>query len=193
MRLPLPGMSRGNFNNFISAYLMNIHQKILLVVLALPLLSQNIHAAEANSPKIYGSVEERRLDNVILQERESIRKEREEIAMRKNELKTLEEGVDKKLTEIDRKLEELKKLQDKIEALLVEKSAKEKKRLQELAGIYQKMFPAKAAQVITGLDQQLAADLLANMKVKAAAKILDQISKQKATEISTTFTTLQLE
>jgi len=172
---------------------MNIHQKILLVVLALPLLSQNIHAAEANSPKIYGSVEERRLDNVILQERESIRKEREEIAMRKNELKTLEEGVDKKLTEIDRKLEELKKLQDKIEALLVEKSAKEKKRLQELAGIYQKMFPAKAAQVITGLDQQLAADLLANMKVKAAAKILDQISKQKATEISTTFTTLQLE
>jgi flagellar motility protein MotE (MotC chaperone) len=55
------------------------------------------------------------------------------------------------------------------------------------------MAPTKAAQAITGLDEQLAADLLANMKVKAAAKILDQISKQKATELSTTFSTLQLE
>ena len=55
------------------------------------------------------------------------------------------------------------------------------------------MSPAKAAFVITDLDKQLAADLLANMKVKAAAKILDQISKQKATELSTIFTTLQLE
>jgi flagellar motility protein MotE (MotC chaperone) len=128
-----------------------------------------------------------------LQERINIRKEREEIALRKKELKTLEEGVDKKLTEIDRKLEELRKLQDEIEILLVGKSAIEKKRLQELASIYQKMMPAKAALAITGLDQQLAADLLANMKVKAAAKILDQISKQKATELSTTFSTLQLE
>jgi flagellar motility protein MotE (MotC chaperone) len=128
-----------------------------------------------------------------LQERINIRKEREEIALRKKELKTLEEGVDKKLTEIDGKLEELRKLQDEIEILLVGKSAIEKKRLQELASIYQKMMPAKAALAITGLDQQLAADLLANMKVKAAAKILDQISKQKATELSTTFSTLQLE
>jgi flagellar motility protein MotE (MotC chaperone) len=175
------------------AYIMKIHQKYFLIFLLLPLLSQNVIAAEAESPKTYASVEERRLDNTILQERESIRKEREEIDMRKKELKTLEEGVDKKLTEIDRKLEELRKLQDKIQELLVDKSAKEKKRLQELAGIYQKMLPAKAALAITGLDQQLAADLLANMKVKAAAKILDQISKQKATEISTTFTTLQLE
>jgi flagellar motility protein MotE (MotC chaperone) len=55
------------------------------------------------------------------------------------------------------------------------------------------MEPAKAAQAITGLEEQLAADLLANMKVKAAAKILDQISKQKATELSTAFSTLQLE
>ena len=128
-----------------------------------------------------------------MQERENIRKEREEISLRKKDLKTLEEGVDKKLTEIDAKLEELRKLQDKIESLLAGKSAKEKKKLQELASIYQKMAPEKAALAISGLDQQLAADLLDNMKVKAAAKILDQISQQKATELSTTFSTLQLE
>jgi flagellar motility protein MotE (MotC chaperone) len=39
----------------------------------------------------------------------------------------------------------------------------------------------------------LAADLLASMKKKAAARILDQLAKQKATELSTTFSTLQLE
>lgn len=167
--------------------------KHLLLIFSFTLLSQNVHAADVVSPKSYGSVEERRIENSILQERTNIRKEREEISMRKKELKTLEEGVDKKITVIDMKLEELRKLQTKIESLLVKKSLKEKKKLQELASIYQKMSPAKAALVISDIDQQLAADLLANMKVKSAAKILDQIPKQKATELSTTFTTLQLE
>lgn len=167
--------------------------KHLLLIFSFTLLSQNVHAADVVSPKSYGSVEERRIENSILQERTNIRKEREEISMRKKELKTLEEGVDKKITVIDMKLEELRKLQTKIESLLVKKSLKEKKKLQELASIYQKMSPAKAALVISDIDQQLAADLLANMKVKSAAKILDQIPQQKATELSTTFTTLQLE
>ena len=55
------------------------------------------------------------------------------------------------------------------------------------------MSPDKAAMAITGLDKQLAADLLGAMKTKAAAKILDQISQQKARELSTTFSTIQLE
>lgn len=172
---------------------MILYSKHLLLFLSLALLPQNLPAADTDPAKNYGSVEERRINASILQERENIRKEREEISLRKKDLKTLEEGVDKKLTEIDAKLEELRKLQDKIESLLAGKSAKEKKKLQELASIYQKMVPEKAALAISGLDQQLAADLLANMKAKAAAKILDQISKQKATELSTTFSTLQLE
>ncbi len=172
---------------------MKPHYKYRLLFLALILLPQHSHSVEAVTQKNYDSVEERRLDNAIFQERVSIRREREDISMRKKELKTLEEAVDKKLTAIDRKLEDLRKLQNKIEILLVSKSAVEKKRLQDLAGIYQKMLPEKAALVITGLEPQLAADLLASMKVKSAAKILDQISKQKATELSTTFSTLQLE
>lgn len=172
---------------------MRRHFKHLLLFLFLIFLPQSVLAKDTSPLKNYGSVEERRIENSIVQERTSIRKEREEISMRKKELKTLEEGVDKKITVIDMKLEELKKLQNKIESLLVGKSAKEKKKLEELATIYQKMSPLKAAMILTDLDQQLAADLLANMKVKSAAKILDQISKQKATELSTTFTTLQLE
>ena len=152
-----------------------------------------LHAADTNAPDQYSSVEERRLQNVIIQERAHIQKERAEIVMKKKELKTLEGGVDKKLAEIDNKLDQLRKLQQKIESLLEKKSAEEKKQLQGLAKIYEKMNPAKASLAIAGLDQQLAADLLANMKVKSAAKILDQSSKQKATQLSTTYSTLQLE
>lgn len=46
---------------------------------------------------------------------------------------------------------------------------------------------------MASLDLQLAADLLANMKVKSAAKILDQMDKAKASQLSTTFSTLQVE
>ena len=113
--------------------------------------------------------------------------------LRKKELKSLEEGVDKKLADIDRKLGELQNLQKQIETLLTAKAAEEKKRIENLAGIYEKMAPAKAALAMSGLEQQLAADLLASMKKKAAARILDQLAKQKATELSTTFSTLQLE
>ncbi|MCP3891431.1 MAG: hypothetical protein GY702_21585 [Desulfobulbaceae bacterium] len=149
--------------------------------------------AENNQEKKYGSVEERRLESTIRQERSKSLQDREEFILKEKELKTLEEGVDKKLAEIDSKLEDLKSLQKKIESLLAEKSAVERKRLESLAKIYEKMTPGKAALALTGVDMQLASDLLGLMKVKSAAKILDQLSKQKAAELSTTFSTLQLE
>lgn len=167
--------------------------KHLVLFLFLALFPHTLYGAEPAATKTYSSVEERRIDSALEEERAKFRKEREDIAIRKKELKTLEEGVDKKLSQIDGKLEELRTLQKKIESLLADKTAKEKKRIKELATIYQKMSPAKAALVITGLDEKLATDLLAGMKVKSAAKILDQISKQKAADLSTTFTTIKLE
>ncbi len=167
--------------------------KTLLTRAVFLLFCQQPQAAVDPPEDSFSSVEERRIDSTIFQERANIRKEREEIDLHKKELKTLEEGVDKKLADLDRKVEELKDLQKKIGVLLAEKSAEEKKRIQSLAGIYEKMAPAKAALAMSGLEPQLAADLLASMKVKAAAKVLDQIAKQKATDLSTTFSTLQLE
>jgi flagellar motility protein MotE (MotC chaperone) len=172
---------------------MTTFPKCLLPFFIFITLCQNVWPAEETSGEPFASVEERRIETTLLQERENIRKEREDMDLHKKELKTLEEGVDKKLAEMDSKLLELKELQKKIELLLAEKTAEEKKRILNLAGIYEKMAPVKAAQAMSGLEQQLAADLLANMKPKAAAKILDQIAKQKATELSTTFSNLQIE
>ena len=159
-----------------------------LLVLLFSITSPGL-SAESN----YSSVEERRIEKTILEERAKIRKEREDIDLRKKELKSLEEGVDKKLAEIDTKLESLKNLQNRIETLLEDKSAVEQKQIASLAKIYEKMSPVKAALALTGLEQQLASDLLGKMKVKSAARILDQVSKQKTTELSTIYTTLQLE
>ncbi len=141
----------------------------------------------------FTSVEERRLHATMLEERANIFEQKKELVLREKELKTLEDAVDKKLAEIDIKLEELERSRKQLTALLAKKSAEEVKKIQDLSKIYEKMDPAKAALVLSGLDQQLAADLLANMKVKSAAKILDSLNKPQATEISKTFSTIQLE
>ncbi len=141
----------------------------------------------------FSSVEERRLHATMKEERENIFQEKKELALREKELKTLEDAVDKKLAEIDTKLEDLEQSKQQLTELLTEKSAEEVKKIKDLSKIYEKMDPAKAALALSGLEQQLAADLLANMKVKSAAKILDSLNKPQATEISKTFSTIQLE
>ena len=167
---------------------------VSLIVFIQALSPATVKAQDASqAPEQFKSVEERRLYNSIETERAGIREEQKQLELKKIELKSIEEGVDKKLAEMDTKLEELKTLRKQIETLLAAKSEAEVKKTQELAKIYEKMSPDKAAVALTGLDKQLAADLLANMKVKSAAKILDQISQQKARELSTTFSTIQLE
>ena len=161
------------------------------IVPAIPLLAAT--AEENGAPQEFASVEERRLYEDIIKENKTLRAEKKDLGAKQMELKTLEEGVDKKLAEIDKKLIELRDLQKKIETLLVAKSEQELKKIQDLAKIYDKMAPDKAALALSGLDTRLAAELLAQMKVKAAAKLLDQMAKQNTTELSKTFSTLQLE
>lgn len=151
-----------------------------------------VHAEEKENTE-FSSVEERRIFALLDEERKQLQKDRNDLEMRENELKTLEASVDKKITEIDNKLKELKSLQGKIETLLAEKDDREKKRIKELSTIYNKMAPGRAALAIGKMDPTLATDLLANMKPKAAARILDALDKQKTSNLSTTFTKIQIE
>ena len=168
---------------------------LFCVVLLPPVTTVPVCAQENQEDKEleFATVEERRLHATMLEERASIYEEKKELALRKKELKTLEDAVDKKLAEIDKKLEELEQSKQQLAELLAEKSAEEVQRIKDLSKIYEKMDPVKAALALSGLEQQLAADLLANMKVKSAAKILDSLNKPQATEISKTFSTIQLE
>lgn len=143
--------------------------------------------------KSYSSVEERRLYAILQTERDNLEEEKKVVALKEKELKTLQEEADKKIVLLDEKLAELQKMQEKIEELLAQKDAEELKKTKELSLIYAKMTPDRAALAMASLDGQLAADLLANMKVKSAAKILDRMDKAKASQLSTTFTTIKVE
>jgi len=169
------------------------HLRICLLLTTLIVPISTSAAEEKETPQEFGSVEERRLYEDIIKENKELRAEKKDLSAKELELKTLEEGVDKKLAEIDKKLIEMRELQKKIETALAARSEQETKKIQDLAKIYDKMSPDKAALALSGLDKKLAAQLLGYMKVKAAAKILDQMAKQNTTELSKTFSTLQLE
>ncbi len=155
---------------------------------------QKEQIAKPITPKTtFSSVEERRLYTILQNERDNLEEERKVLVLKEKELKTLEEEADKKLKLLDDTLDKLRIVQKKIETLLAEKNIEEQKKIKDLGLIYAKMSPDRAAQALSALDVQLAADLLANIKVKAAAKILDRMDKATASQLSTTFTTIKVE
>lgn len=167
---------------------------LLVVLVLITCLDKKLFAQpEESTGQAASSVEQRRLETTIASERQILLEEKKALELRENELKTLEEAVDKKLAEIDRKIAELQQQQKKLEEVLARKDVEEQAKVKELSKIYERMAPDKAALALSGLDQRLAADILANMKVKAAAKVLDSLNKQKAVELSETFSTIQLE
>jgi len=171
----------------------SIHTVLACILVLLFLTQGSICYAQQNEEKEYQSVEERRIFALMQEERLQLEQEKKDLDLREKELKSLESSVDKKIAEIDTKLEGLRNLQRKIETLLAEKTVEEKKRIKNLSAIYEKMSPDRAALAMSGMDPTLATELLANMKAKSAAKVLNMLDKQKTSQLSTTFTTIQIE
>ena len=156
--------------------------------------SQTSEKAEIPQKKSYSSVEERRLYTTLELERSGLQEKIKVLADREKELKTLEQEVDKKFKQMDSRIQELKKLQQITEELLARKDQAELQKVKELSNIYSKMDPAKAALALSSLeDQQLAADLIANMKTKSAARILEQLNKLQVSALTSTLSTLSTE
>ena len=154
-------------------------------------LAQDTPPSPENKGPAYSSVEERRIVSQMQETLKNANDEKKDLSQREKELKTLNDAVDKKLEEISQKLKELQTQQESLKALLVQKNAQETKKIKELSLIYEKMDPDKAALALAKIDDSLATQLLANMKVKAAAKILDALDRKKATELSTTYSTVK--
>ncbi|MBW2185811.1 MAG: hypothetical protein JRG71_05235 [Deltaproteobacteria bacterium] len=130
------------------------------------------------------SVEERRL---IVQLREKKQKNEEEAQALKKERKEL----NLLRFEVDKKLDALQLIRKEIQELLVEKDAIELAKVQELSQMYNKMAPAKAAQIISALDRELAIGILSGMKSKSAGKVLANIGGEQAAILSTAYSTLR--
>ncbi len=160
---------------------------VLCLLFYLPAIlvgEENISPPSSSTEPKFGSVEERRLLSELQQEQQTIGREREEIEKQKNDLKRLER-------EVDKKLEELQTLRKNIEELLTEKTIQEKQRIQELAKMYERMSPVNAANIFIRLDKDLTIAILAQMKTKAAAKILDNMDKRGAVALTSAFSKLQ--
>ncbi|CAG37390.1 MotE family protein [Desulfotalea psychrophila] len=155
-------------------------------------LFQTYSIARAAESTEYGSVEERRLEASLVQNAKDEEIRLDTIIARKNELKILEKAVDKKLVQVEEKITELKKIKLAIDSLLEKRSATELAKLETLAKIYGKMDAPRAARAIASLDRKLASNLLAAMKAKSAAKILDQLPPRIAGELTTKVSGTQL-
>ncbi|WP_310598947.1 magnesium transporter MgtE N-terminal domain-containing protein [Desulfobulbus sp.] len=145
-------------------------------------------AAENDSPpapqsgpdKQYGSVEERRIMESLQAGGAPFAREREDLENKKKELKRLE-------GEVDKKIEQLNQLRVRIEKLLEQKDVEEQKRIGELAKMYEKMTADKAAAALATVDQDLAISILGRMKTKSAAKVLNNLDRDKAAKLTTAF------
>ncbi len=143
--------------------------------------------AEAASSMEIDSVEKRRILFSLQEERVKLQDEYEKkekkLALKEIELKTLEGEVDKKLAQ-------LQTVRDQLSRLLEKKDEVEIQRVSGLSKMYEKMDSAKGAVLLSELDQELAVQILAGMKSKSAGQLLGNMSPDKATQLSTAYSTL---
>jgi len=162
---------------------------LLLITSLVPLpgLASAAPASTENPPaenREYGSVEERRLRQSLDEERRGLASAKESLDEREKELKRLE-------SEVDKKLDELSRLRQELEEMLSRRSEDEQQRIKDLAKMYEKMTPEKAARLIVTLDEGLAVAVLSGMKTKAAAKLFNYMDKDKGAKLSAAFSSLQ--
>ncbi len=103
---------------------------------------------------------------------------------REKELDEREEALRLLQRDIKDKIKELKDLQRKLEGPVKKKRFEEEARLQHLAGVYSSMDPVRAAALLDKLDEDTVTKLFAIMKSKKVAKILANMSPEKAARIS---------
>lgn len=158
-------------------------------LIMLSFLSPALNAAEGDSVSSgdFTSVEERRLHVRIIEEQDSLIDKKKALVLEETRLEKLKAEVDLKLEEIDRKLVEMERQKMALEALSEENRLDEQQRIKGLGRIYENMDPLLAAEAVADLDRQVAAAILATMKPRSAAKILNGLSREAATEISRLF------
>lgn len=148
-----------------------------LGLLLAPPLATRCAAADPAGVTGVASVEERRLLAAIAEQREQLRQKAEKLQQRELELKTL-------AAEVDKKLEELRKAREEAAAVLDQKQQAQSKRMRSLSAMYEKMPPAKAAELLGTIEESLAVDILAGMKSKTAGRVLGNMPQDKAARLS---------
>ncbi|APG27320.1 hypothetical protein A7E78_05360 [Syntrophotalea acetylenivorans] len=130
------------------------------------------------------TVEERRIRSSIQKEVARLRQKEKKLEMKEMELKTLSREVDKKLAEME-------KARIALTELLQEKRRLENEKAQALSKIYEKMDPAKAAQLLISLEKNLAVTIIEGMNSKKAGKVLNNVEPKIAASLSKSYASLE--
>lgn len=155
---------------------------LFLVALTTSVTAQN---AETSNDGI-GSVEERRLLAEFKESRTQLNQREQKLQKRELQLNILQD-------EVDKKLEQLEQLRLQLEEMLAEKDAQEQERVNQLSSMYNRMEPARAAEIFLELDTELVVGILGGMKARSAGAVLENMEGEKAARISKAYSTLKEE
>ena len=103
---------------------------------------------------------------------------------REKELNELEEELQRQKLEVDRRVSELEEIRRQIASTLKEQVEVDHQRVAKLVELYSNMKPKQAADVIANLTDDLAISVLAGMKKKNAAAIMDLLPADRARLLS---------
>jgi len=118
------------------------------------------------------------------QETKSANSREAELAARERALQAMEKSVDAKLAE-------LKKVEASIKQLLDQADVLKDERIKRQVATYQAMKPKQAAEVLSNMDMDLAVKILTGMKPKVAGEIMTYVKTDKAAKLTEAMTKVQ--
>lgn len=136
---------------------------------------------DEKSPSVAGEKEAVSEDTSHL---EKLRVRSHELDQREKELTELEEELHKQKLEIEARIRQLENLRAQISGVLKERMEVDQEKVNRLVETYSNMKPKQAAEIIAGLDEDLAVEVMGKMKKKNAAEIMNLLESGKARALS---------
>lgn len=119
---------------------------------------------------------------------EKLKARKEELDLREKELVELEEELQRQKVELDKRIVQLEDMRNQIGQVLKERVEVDQEKVNKLVDLYSNMKPKQAADVIGTINEDLAVEILAKMKKKSAAEIMNLLPAEKARVLSEKYT-----
>lgn len=144
-------------------------------------------ATEKSGEKAKGT-EEKEVVSQEFSHFEKLKQRKEELDMREKELTELEEELQRQKVELDKRIQQLEGMRNQIAQTLKDRVEVDQEKVNKLVDLYSNMKPKQAADVIGSITEDLAVEVLAKMKKKNAAEIMNLLSPEKARVLSEKYT-----
>ena len=119
---------------------------------------------------------------------EKLKQRKEDLDAREKELSQLEEELQRQKVELDKRIQQLEEMRTQIAQVLKERVEVDQEKVTKLVDLYSNMKPKQAADVIGSINEDLAVEVLAKMKKKNAAEIMNLLAPEKARVLSEKYT-----